>query len=163
MSTSEPVEKNELKQKLTKWGLVAAAIVIAFLIGIVPMWLSVRTCEAEHEATKTKLRRAEVSNLLSVSIVEARRGEYEPARQATSEFFTRLTAEIDKGDDGFLDADQRTKLNSVFNNRDAVITMLAQRDPASLDRLTDIYTSYQQVFPAKPVGAKPAQSTAPAR
>src|SRR5207248_4851993 len=35
---------------------------------------------------------------LASAAVDARRGDYEPARQAASQFFTSLRAEIDKGE-----------------------------------------------------------------
>ncbi|MBK9164357.1 MAG: hypothetical protein IPM21_10690 [Acidobacteria bacterium] len=66
-------------------------VLVAFLIGLVPMWLMARSNAAERDAALTQLRRSEISNLLSSSIVEARRGEYETLRQQTSEFFTSLT------------------------------------------------------------------------
>ncbi len=134
--------------RLRRWGVVAGLVLVAFLLGLVPMWLSARSTAAERDAALTQLRKSEISNLLSSSIVEARRGEYETARQRTSEFFTRLQAEDEKGDDGFLNADQRTKIKTIFAERDTAITLLAQRDPASLDRLTGFYESYSQTVPA---------------
>lgn len=163
MTNTEPNRTNTLKDKLSKWGIFAGALLIAFLLGLIPMWLSVRSCEAEHEITKTQLRKSEVSGLLSTSIVEARRGEYEPARQAASDFFTRLRAEADKSEGSFLTADQRPKLNPIFDNRDAAITMLAQRDPAALDRLTDIFNSYKQVVSPKSGSTEPAPANVPTR
>ncbi len=92
------------------------------------------------------LRKSEVKNLLMTAIVEARSGEYETGRQNASEFFTNLDAEIKKADEGNLTADEREKLKPVFTNRDSIITMLAQRDPASPERLMDIYAIYKQAF-----------------
>ncbi len=146
---------DKTKAKLQHWGVIAGAVLAAFLIGLVPMWITARNNAAELDAAKTQLRRSEISNLLSSSIVDARRGEYETARQESSEFFTRLRAEDDKGDDGFLTADQRTKIKTIFEDRDAAITMLAQRDPASLDRLTGFYVLYLQAVPAAQTLSQP--------
>ncbi len=163
MSEPEPDLKSRMQKKFVWWGIFAAAILVAFLIGLVPMWLSARSCSAEHEITKTQLRKTEVHDLLTTSITEARRGEYEAARQTASEFFTRLRAEEEKGEAGFITAEQRTKIKPVFDNRDAAITMLAQRDQASLDRLTDIYAAYTQAIPAKILPAAAPPANVPAR
>ncbi len=138
---------DKLKLKLQHWGMIAGAVVVAFLIGFLPMWMTARGTAAERDAAITELRKSEISGLLSSSIVDARRGEYESARQEASEFFTRLRAEDAKGDQGFLTADQRIKINLILADRDAAITMLAQRDPAALERLTGFYVTYLQTVP----------------
>lgn len=168
MSNSEKNVKSETavstagqkaKRQFVRWAIGGGVILLAFLVGLIPMWMSARTCADEHEKTRKQLRKVEVRNLLVTSLVEARRGEYETARQTASEFFTRLRAEEEKGDGGFLNADQRAKLSPIFEHRDAVITMLAQRDQASHDRLNDIYSILLDVLPANdstPAGTPPA-------
>ncbi len=147
---------DKIKARLHHWGVIVGAVVVAFLIGLVPMWITARSNAIERDAALTRLRMSQISGLLSSSIVDARRGEYEIARQEASEFFTRLRAEEDKGDDGFLTAEQRTRINMIFADRDAAITMLAQRDPASLDRLTGFYVLYMQAVPAPAAISSPA-------
>ncbi len=144
MSDDETGLKDKMKQKLMFWGIIAGIVVAAFLIGLVPMWITARNNAAERDTARTELRKSEIANLLSGSIVDARRGEYETARQEASDFFTRLRVEDEKGDSGFLTADQRSKIKPIFSDRDATITMLAQRDPAALDRLTNVYMSFTQ-------------------
>ena len=80
--------------------------------------------------------------------MDARRGDYEPARQATSEFFTKLRTEVDRGGDTVITEAQRSNLTSVFATRDDTITLLARSDPASADRLMDLYNKYRQVLVA---------------
>lgn len=155
MSDTEKSFTEKANAKLQHWGVIAGVVLVAFLIGFVPMWLTARSNAAERDAARTQLRRSEISNLLSSSIVDARRGEYEIARQEASEFFVRLRAEDDKGDNGFLTADQRTKIKAIFADRDAAITMLAQRDPAALDRLTGFYLLYLQAVPAAETLSQP--------
>jgi hypothetical protein len=154
--TSQP---SGIQRAATRWLIYLAVLAIAFLIGFVPMWLKLRQANADAAVTQTQLRKAEIANLLTSAIVESRVGEYESARQKTSEFFTRLQAEIDKGDEGYLTADQRAQVAPIFQSRDTLITLLAQRDPASGDRLTDIYAVYQRAIGIKPV--TPAPSAAP--
>ncbi len=94
--------------------------------------------------TQKELQKSEIKGLLTTSIIESNHGEYEPARKDASDFFTRLDAEMKKGDDSALTKEERDKLATIFANRDATITMLAQRDQASTERLNDIYAAYQQ-------------------
>lgn len=150
---SENIDSNSggaLQNKMRGLAIWAAAFVMVFLLGLVPMWWQYRAANQAHEATQKMLRKAEIKDMLLTAIVESRSGEYETARQNTSDFFTSLNAEIEKGDSGALGADQREKLKPIFANRDNMITLLAQRDPASVDRLTEIYAIYKQSLPAPP-------------
>ena len=135
---------NAAKQKLVKWGIFAIVLIIAFLLGFIPMWMKANDCADQNEITQKALTRSEISNLAATAIVDSRRGEYESARQNTSEFFTKLDAQVEKGESGAYPVVQNEKFKSVFTDRDAIITLLAQRDPASVERLTDIYLIYRQ-------------------
>lgn len=164
MNDTEYSETPRRHSRLKVYSIFTIIIVAAFLLGLVPMWLKVRNVNKELAASQTQIRKQEVAGSLTTSIVEARRGEYEAARQATSDFFTRLRAEEELGDAGFLSADQRSKAKPVFEDRDNIITMLAQRDPASLDRLTNVYIAYRQLVPAAPPSAIPSPAASvPAR
>ena len=134
------------QSKIPGWAIWAIVLLVVFLLGFVPMWMQYRSAVQTNEEIQKQLRKAEVKNLLTTAIVEARNGEYEAGRQNASEFFTNLDAEIKRGDEGNLTAAEREKLKPIFTNRDNIITMLAQRDPASAERLMDIYAIYKQAF-----------------
>ncbi|MGI8554774.1 MAG: hypothetical protein ACR2LT_00220 [Pyrinomonadaceae bacterium] len=154
-----PTIKEKMQSSLTRWGIFGVILLVVFLLGFVPMWMQKRTVVDELAATQNQLRKSEIRGLLTTAIVESHRGEYEPARQDASEFFTRLRAEIDKGDSSALTKEERDKLGATFANRDATITMLAQRDQASVQRLTDIYENYRQAV-KQPLTAAPSVSPA---
>jgi len=156
MSEPQPETIQTPKQR-SRWGIIAAVIIAAFLAGFVPMWLTARNNAGERDAVRSQLRRSEIRNLLTSAIVDARRGEYEAARQETSNFFTRVTAEEDRGDESFMTAEQRASIKPLIANRDTLITLLAQRDPASTDRLTDLYVAYAQAVPPVAPAATPAR------
>ena len=125
------------------WGGV---LLVVFLLGFVPMWLKARAAtsslaEAEHQLTLSRMQ----SNLAS-AVIDARRGDYEPARQTASQFFTSLRAEIDKGDAAAFTQAQIAGLQPVFAGRDEVITLLARSDPAAADRLSDLYVAYRKAM-----------------
>lgn len=140
------IVREKTQSKLPGWAIWGLVLLLAFLLGFVPMWLKSRTVSQELHTTQKQLRKTEIKNLLTTAIVEAKNGEYETARQNASEFFTNLDAEIAKGEQGSLTTEQSQKLKPIFTNRDTMITLLAQRDPASVERLTDIYAIYKQAF-----------------
>jgi hypothetical protein len=126
--------------------LYAAVLLVVFLAGLVPMWLTSRTCARERDAAQASLRISNLQNSLANAAIDARRGEYEPARQAASDFFTNLRNETDRGSDSVFNEAQRDVLRPMFDKRDDTITLLARSDPASADRLVDLYTKYRQAI-----------------
>src|SRR4051812_26877949 len=107
-------EITQTPKRRSYWGIMAGLVIAAFLIGFVPMWLNARNNAAERDAARAELRRSQISGLISSAVVEARRGEYESARQITSDFFTRLTEEEDKGDQSFMNAQQRAGVKPLL-------------------------------------------------
>ncbi len=151
------VKEKTAQSPLIRWGIFAAIVLIAFLIGLIPMLMQKWSVEGELAATQKQLRQTEIKGLLTGAIVEANRGEYEPARQNASNFFTRLDEERKKGNDGFLTEAERENMTPVFAVRDSIITMLAQRDTASVERLSNVYSTYLQA-----TGVAQPPTTAPA-
>jgi len=131
---------------IRKVAIYAAVLLVAFLIGFVPMWFKARQCASSLAETERQLGLARMQNNLAAAVIDARRGDYEPARQAASQFFTSLRAEADKGDASALTQVQRGGLQPLFAGRDEIITLLARNDPASADRLSALYVSYLKVM-----------------
>ncbi len=130
--------------------LYAAVLLAAFLLGLVPMWMSARTRARERDEAQAALRISALQNALASATIDARQGRYEPARQAASDFFTNLSAEMARGPDSVFNETQRNILRSMFASRDDTITLLARSDPASADRLVDLYTRYRQATAGAP-------------
>lgn len=138
--------------RVRRFLLYAAVLIVVFLVGLVPMWMTSRANARERNAAQAALRVSTLQNSLASAAIDARRGEYEPARQAASDFFTNLRAETDRGRDSAFNEAQQNSLRSMFDTRDDTITLLARNDPASADRLVDLYVKYRQA-----VGGAPAQ------
>ena len=130
--------------------LYVVVLLVAFLAGLVPMWLKSRTYARERDALQASLQISKLQNMLANSAIDARRGEYEPARQAASDFFTNLGTEVARGRDSAFNEAQRNVLRTMFDTRDDTITLLARSDPASADRLVDLYTKYRQATASAP-------------
>ncbi len=124
--------------------IYGGVLLVAFLLGLVPMWLQARAAAAELADAERRLTLAGMQGDLASAAVDARRGDYEPARQAVSRFFTSLRAEVDKGDTSYFTQAQRAGVQPLFAGRDEVITLLARSDPASADRLSDLYAAYRK-------------------
>ena len=124
--------------------IYAGVLLVGFLLGFVPMWLQARASAGKLAEAERRLTLNGMQGNLASAAIDARRGDYEPARQAVSQFFTSLRAEIDKGDtSGFTQA-QRAGVQPLFDGRDEIITLLARSDPASADRLADLYVAYRK-------------------
>lgn len=146
------VEKKEAESRsnpMTKWLIVAGVVVLAFLLGFLPMWLSNRQLSADLADRDRQLRRSRIQSTLTAATIYARRGEYETSRQNTSTFFTEIRAEMDKGNQGVLTEPERIALDRVMAERDEIITLLSRNDPASAERLSNVFVEYVGIVPSK--------------
>jgi hypothetical protein len=139
----KPIKANSLTRRVT---IYAGLLLVASLLGFVPMWLKYRECSASLSEAEQQLSLARRQNTLASAVIDARRGDYEPARQAASDFFTSLRTETDRGNESALSQAQREGVQALFNQRDEIITLLARSDPAALDRLSDLYVSYRGIM-----------------
>ena len=137
-----PATSRPLMQRIM---IYAGVLLIVFLLGFVPMWLKARSATNSLAETEHQLVLAKTQNNIASAVVDARRGDYEPARQAASQFFTSLRAELDKAEDSNLTPAQRQGIQPLLAGRDEVITLLARSDPAVADRLTDLYVAYRKI------------------
>jgi hypothetical protein len=140
----EPVAKSSTPLA-RRVGPYAAVLLAGLLLGFVPTWLKSRACADSLAASERQLGLARIRNTIASAALDARRGEYEPARQAASQFFVSLRAEADKGEASALNAAQRGGVEPLFAQRDELITLLARSDPASADRLSELYVAYRKV------------------
>jgi hypothetical protein len=95
-------------------------------------------------AAAHQLDMAIMQNSLASAAIDARRGDYESARQAASSFFTSLREEANKGDDSGFSQAQKDGVEPVFARRDEIISLLARNDPAAPERLSDLYVLFRE-------------------
>ena len=141
-----PARAVESSALIRRIGIYAVVLLVVFLLGFVPMWMKARSSRIALAAAEQKLSLAQMQNSLASSVIDARRGDYEPARVAASQFFTSLLAEVNKGDDSAFNAAQRSAVQPLFTQRDEIITLLARSDPAAADRLSDLFASYRKIM-----------------
>lgn len=143
-------ERETISRRDSPWrrfGIYAVILLAVFLLGLVPMWLTARSRARERDDAMRELRMSKMENNLSSAVINARRGEYEAARQATSSFLTSIGAQCDVSTEpSDLTRAQCDTLKPALDQRDEVITLLARSDPASADRLTNIYVLHQKAM-----------------
>ncbi len=139
---SKPVKTTH---RIRRFILYVTQLLLAFLLGFVPTWLKFQECSIGFPEAKRQLRLARILNSLASAVIEARRGDYEPARQAASDFFTSLQAEADAGVDSALSQAQIEGVQPLFAQRDELVTLLARGDASSADMLSDGYVAYRKL------------------
>jgi hypothetical protein len=118
--------------------LYLAVIVAVFFAGFLPMWSKARAAAREVRAQQSELRESRLQILIANAVIDARRGNYERARQSASEFFTSLSS----AEASALSAG-KSDIDPILAQRDELITLLARSDPASAERLTNIYLAFR--------------------
>jgi len=134
------------KKMLRRIVLFVVPLVAVFLAGYVPMWRKARDESVQREKAERVLTLTRIEKDLGGAAIDARRGEYEAARQETSAFFTAARFEIDERSRSVLTDQQRTALAPLLAPRDELITLLARNDPACADRLSNLYVAVRKIF-----------------
>ena len=145
-SMSEDLQRKPVTSNLRRFIIYGAVLLVVFMLGFVPMWLKARTATNTLMESQRQLLLAKTQNDLSSAVIDARRGDYEPARQAVSKFFTSLREEIDKSGSSSYTQAQKQAMQPLFAGRDELITLLARSDPASADRLSDLFVAYRKIM-----------------
>jgi uncharacterized protein HemY len=125
---------------------IVVLLIVAFLLGFVPVWIKLRESSNRLSEATHELNLVRAQSALTSAVVDVQRGDYEPAREAISIFFSSLRAETDSEAASTLSLEQREAVQPLFDRRDQIITMLARSDPASLAQLTDLYVSYRTIM-----------------
>lgn len=144
MAASGSADNSVNWRKVGVYLAVAAGLI---LLGLIPMWLKAKDNASQRDAAQRELRLSRMENTLASAVIDARRGEYETARQTTSDFFTGLREQLDApAASSIFSETQRGNLRGLLTERDQIITLLARSDPAVADRLSQMYVSYREAM-----------------
>jgi hypothetical protein len=135
--------------RIQKWLITAGIVVVlmigSFLVGLVPIWLREHRLQGEFDSVQHELKLNQWQNELGTAAIDARRGEYESARQSASKFFSEISDEMGKTSNPVFTPAQLEQLKSVLGPRDEIITLLARNDPVSADKLTAMHVAFRAV------------------
>lgn len=147
-----PSKSNVLSTRISSlaipWKRVALYATIAlgfFLLGFLPMWFKSSRAIEQRDAAQRGVRLAQLNNTLAAAVIDVQRGQYEPSRQLTSDFYTNLRRQVDGDRASLFTPSQREGLRSLLTERDELITLLARSDPAATDRLFNVYSTYNKL------------------
>lgn len=143
-SGGDVIKETAQSAKMKKIGIYAGIALLIFMLGFVPMWLSSREYKQERDQVQSQLRPSLMQNELGAAALNARRGEYEPARQQISDFYTDLRTEYESSSSVFKTAEQRQIVQKMLGERDETVTLLARNDVASAERLANLYFTFIQ-------------------
>jgi hypothetical protein len=116
-----------------------------FLLGFLPMWFKATRAIEQRDAAQRGVRLTQLQNTLAAAVIDVQRGQYEPARQLTSDFYTDLRRQIDNDSGSIFSSSQREALRSLLAERDDLITLLARSEPAAMERLFNVYSTYNKL------------------
>lgn len=129
-----------------RWLSGVIVIALVFGLGFVPVWLKAGRNATERDSARREVKLLQFESVAAAAALDARRGEYETARQSASWFFTALSGEIDLGSKSSLSLAQQATLKPLLARRDDLITLIARSDPASAERLSEIYLACRQAL-----------------
>lgn len=145
------ISNSKLALAIKRYGIYIIIAVVIFLAGLIPMWLKANSMASQRDAARRELQLSRMQNMLASSAIDAQRGEYEPARQEASDFYTALREQLDRsGDEAALTSQQHDNLQSLLKERDEVITLLARSDPAAAPRLLETHATFRKVLLSVP-------------
>jgi hypothetical protein len=121
------------------------------------MWLKGGRRATERDAALRHAKVLELEATLGRAAIDARRGEYELARQTASEFFNFLTEEVRKAGGSSFNPAQQANLEALLKERNDLITLLPRSDLASAERLADIHVAFPKAL-AEQNPPSPAES-----
>jgi hypothetical protein len=137
--------KSRTTHRIRRFILYGALLLLAFLLGLVPMWWVNSQCSSSFAEAERQTSLARMENSLASAAIDAQRNDYETARQAASDFFTALRTETTNGVDSGLSEAEIASLQPLLTRRDEIVTLLARGDTASADLLSDLYVSYREL------------------
>ncbi len=118
-----------------KIGLIAAALVVAFLAGFLPEYSKRTSAESQLKQAERRNRQADVRDLAALAYVQAAQKNFGMAAQTAGRLFDRVQAlASDRTDPA-----ESQRFAQVLTMRDSITAGLAKADPAVLSGLQELY------------------------
>jgi hypothetical protein len=121
-----------------RWGLVAGAAILGFLIGFGWQYTRAAGFSGDLDETRRDLAFHRLEATVAAAALEAQRGSHEVARQLASEFFTGLQQNL-----GDAPPRARDEFHTMLAQRDAIITTLSRGESAAGDLLARMASRFR--------------------
>ncbi len=122
--------------------ILLAVLLIALLVFVV---MTIRSTNAQLRTYRREVQAQQLQSTLGSALIDADRAEYEQARQTAGDFYTALEREF-ASDDPLLSPQQREAMVILLARKQAVMQMLANKDPRSVKELSDAYDSCRRAL-----------------
>jgi hypothetical protein len=119
---------------------------VGLLIGALPLGIRLYQAQRGGNVLQQQLQATQLEMHLASAALMARHGDYTAARDAASQFFSAARQAVDDPD-AALSAPQRSHLQGILTERDALISLLSRGDPAGAERATAMYVAHRAAFP----------------
>ncbi|HEX6965945.1 MAG TPA: hypothetical protein VF166_09110 [Gemmatimonadaceae bacterium] len=119
-------------------GLIAAAIIAAFLVGFFWQFVRAEQLSRALDAAQRQLAVTRAEATLGAAVIEAQRGSYETSRGLASDFFTGVQRNVAQQQGGTPPA-----FTTILNQRDSVITLLSRSDSQAVGMLSRMFVEYR--------------------
>lgn len=129
---------------VTRLAIVCLCLSLGFTTAFIPMKLQLSASREAAGDLNRQLVKLRIRANLSAAIIDARRGEFELARKAASQFFTQLRTQMTEEHSSIFAPQECKELMKLLEPRDDIITMLARNEVDSAERLTKMFDKYRQ-------------------
>ena len=119
--------------------ILVIALGLAFLAGFLPTWSLAGRHAAERDSARRALRLVQLEALVAAGTVDARRGQYDWARQSIHHWFIALRYELEQGSNSCLSTAQRIALGPLLNRQEELMRALGRGEPSSVGSITAVY------------------------
>jgi hypothetical protein len=123
-----------------QWLLVAAAVMVAFLVGTAWQFGRAERLEGRASALQRSLVTLHAESALLEALADLRAGDREAARRHTSQFFTTVQQDLLR-----VVPERAESLRSILADRDSVITVLARGDSGPSQLLDGLLARYRGI------------------
>jgi hypothetical protein len=141
-AAAHPPSRSRLQQ-IKAYGIW---FLLGLLVGVLPLGVRLFQAQRDRGALHQQLQVAQLEMHLASAALMARHGDYTAARDSASEFFSAARRAADDPD-ATLSPAQRSRLQAVLAERDALISLLSRGDPAAAERSTAMYVAHRAAFP----------------
>jgi hypothetical protein len=118
-----------------KFLIVAAALVVVFLVGFVPGMVKASRLDSELRQSRDALAGAELRDLAGLAYVQASQKNFGLAAETSGRYFNRVREVANQAQD----ASRRKAIEELLAPRDRITADLAKGDAAAIGELQELF------------------------